>query len=123
MPIVSIVNSLFLGIGTLIRGILMVVAINYNIVKFNFVFCSISIPVIFAVSYRLEQAIALMIAIDRLAAIWKPVWYNKNQNYVKNNLQIINEQFFLENMRHIRYNKWSNFCVDYFCCLLPSRRK
>jgi hypothetical protein len=72
----------------------MVVAINYNIVKFNFIFCSISIPVIFSVSYRLEQAIALMIAIDRLAAIWKPVWYNNNQNYVKNNLQIVNKQFF-----------------------------
>ena len=86
MTIVSIINSLFLGIGSLIHGILIAVAISYNIVEFNFVFCSISVPAIFAVSYRLEQAIALMIAIDRLAAIWKPIWYNNNQNYVKNYL-------------------------------------
>lgn len=72
----------FLGIGTFIRGILILVAIENNIVEFNFMFCSTSISIIFAVCYRLESFIALMIAIDRLTAIWKPIWYNNNQNYV-----------------------------------------
>jgi hypothetical protein len=73
---------IFLGIGTFNRGILIIIAEAYNIVQFNFIFCSISVNIIFAVSYRLEQSIALMIALDRLIAIWKPVWYNKIQNNV-----------------------------------------
>jgi hypothetical protein len=72
----------FLGIGTFGRGILILAAIGNNIVKLNFMFCSIPTAIIFATSYRLEQPIALMIAMDRLIAIWKPIWYNNNQNYV-----------------------------------------
>ena len=75
------IESYNLGIGAILRGAMTAVAINYNIVEFDFLFCSFSL-VIFAVSYRLEQILALLIAIDRLIAIWKPLWYFNNQNYV-----------------------------------------
>jgi hypothetical protein len=71
-----------LGVGTVIRGSTIIYATNNLIVYFPFYTCSfLTIP--FATGYRTGQAIALMIALDRFVAVWKPLSYNKLQSSVR----------------------------------------
>uniref|UniRef100_A0A914DJE5 G-protein coupled receptors family 1 profile domain-containing protein n=1 Tax=Acrobeloides nanus TaxID=290746 RepID=A0A914DJE5_9BILA len=70
--------DVLVGIGTLIRGSTIVYAKNNLIVYIPTYTCSLlTIP--FVMGYRVGQAIALMIALDRFVAIWKPFSYNKYQ--------------------------------------------
>lgn len=75
----------FSGIGSVIRGLTIMYAMNNLIVYIQLLVCSfITLP--FAVGYRVGQAIALMIAIDRFVAVWKPLSYSKFQNSVSDKI-------------------------------------
>jgi hypothetical protein len=69
----------------------MTYSINSRIIYVDFFLCTFLIPIPFSAGYRLAQVVALIIAIDRLIAIWKPVFYSKKQSNVR----------FLENFNNL----------------------
>uniref|UniRef100_A0A914DDH2 G-protein coupled receptors family 1 profile domain-containing protein n=1 Tax=Acrobeloides nanus TaxID=290746 RepID=A0A914DDH2_9BILA len=70
--------DVFIGLSSVLRGSIALLAFDNTILGFNFIMCQfVSTP--FGVSYRIGQSIALMMAVDRLLAIWRPTYYAKKQ--------------------------------------------
>jgi hypothetical protein len=57
------------------------IVIDNHIVIINFYFCTLT-AIEFGCGYRLGQTIALMMALDRFIAIWRPTIYAKRQGSV-----------------------------------------
>jgi hypothetical protein len=57
------------------------IVIDNHIVILNFYFCTLT-AIEFGCGYRLGQTIALMMALDRFIAIWRPTIYAKRQGSV-----------------------------------------
>ena len=73
---------LHLGVGSMIKGIMNMVVMDNMLPGLNFYSCII-LYMPFAWGYRVGQVIALIMAIDRFIAIWKPTLYAKSHGYVR----------------------------------------
>ncbi|KAI1698443.1 7 transmembrane receptor (rhodopsin family) domain-containing protein [Ditylenchus destructor] len=67
---------------TIIRTVFTIVVMDNTILEINFYFCN-SLTAIWVCAYRTGQVVALLIALDRVVAIYKPVFYSLRQGNVK----------------------------------------
>ncbi|KAI1697759.1 7 transmembrane receptor (rhodopsin family) domain-containing protein [Ditylenchus destructor] len=67
---------------TITRTLFKIVVMDNTILEINFYFCD-SLTAIWVCAYRTGQVVALLIALDRLVAIYKPVFYSQRQGNVK----------------------------------------
>ena len=64
------------------------VMMDNRIIVLNFYFCTfVTIP--FACGYRVGQSIALIMALDRLFAIWRPIEYAIQQGKASFSMHIL----------------------------------
>jgi hypothetical protein len=74
-----------MGYGTVMRAVTFLFATNLTIINFNLSFC-FWVGGLCAAGYRIGQTIALLMAVDRLLAIWRPGFYAKrhaNVTFIK----------------------------------------
>uniref|UniRef100_A0A914E0G5 G-protein coupled receptors family 1 profile domain-containing protein n=1 Tax=Acrobeloides nanus TaxID=290746 RepID=A0A914E0G5_9BILA len=74
------ISEIFIGYGAIMRAVIFLCAVDNNIIEFNVIFCTFTVG-LFAFGYRLGQTNALLIALDRFMAIWKPVAYANRQGH------------------------------------------
>jgi hypothetical protein len=67
-------SEVLMGYGTVMRAVTFLFATNFTIINFDLSFC-FWVGGLCSVGYRIGQTIALLMAIDRLLAIWKPGFY------------------------------------------------
>ena len=79
--IINCVAEFLIGFGVLMRALTFFVAVDLMIIDFHIVLCSfVGGPC--SLGYRIGQTIALLLAVDRLLAVWKPLFYKKRQGDV-----------------------------------------
>uniref|UniRef100_A0A914CYF1 G-protein coupled receptors family 1 profile domain-containing protein n=1 Tax=Acrobeloides nanus TaxID=290746 RepID=A0A914CYF1_9BILA len=67
-------SEVLMGYGTVMRAVTFLFATNFTIMNFDLSFC-FWVGGLCSVGYRIGQTIALLMAVDRLLAIWKPGFY------------------------------------------------
>ena len=67
-------SEVLMGYGTVMRAVTFLFATNLTIINFNLSFC-FWVGGLCSAGYRIGQTIALLMAVDRLLAIWKPGFY------------------------------------------------
>jgi hypothetical protein len=75
------ISEIFIGYSAFMRAVILLCAFNNNIIEFNVIFCTFTggfLPF----GYRLGQMNALLIALDRFMAIWRPITYANRQGHV-----------------------------------------
>ena len=104
-------SEVLMGYGTVMRAVTFLFATNLTIINFNLSFC-FWVCGICSAGYRIGQTIALLMAVDRLLAIWKPGFYAKrrvNVTFIQSWLEkrVLDSdcsQRLGDNRRIIRYN-------------------
>uniref|UniRef100_A0A914E5Z5 G-protein coupled receptors family 1 profile domain-containing protein n=1 Tax=Acrobeloides nanus TaxID=290746 RepID=A0A914E5Z5_9BILA len=79
-------SEVLMGYGTVMRAVTFLFATNLTIINFDLSFC-FWVGGLCSAGYRIGQTIALLMAVDRLLAIWKPGFYAKRH---ANNVIVIN---------------------------------
>lgn len=79
--VIQSLTEILIEFGTFMRAVTFLAAVAGDIYDFNLVYCTLT-GGLCAFGYRIGQTVALLIALDRLMAIWKPMIYAKKQGHV-----------------------------------------
>lgn len=75
------ISEILIGYGTFMRGVTNLYAVNSTIIDFSLIFCTF-VGGFCSSGYRVGQIIALLMALDRFLALWKPKFYARRQRNV-----------------------------------------